>query len=114
MTKPIIKTYTIKDYRTFKKDAIPASTSSTGKLGFDFESDHYKQKVHFFSIIKKILSFSNLNSFYQIEVAQKKGDYAERVKARNRILLAEQKRNEDNDSSKQSQEPSKTQRVFYL
>ena len=46
MTKPIIKTYTIKDYRTFKKDAMPASTSSTGKLGFDFESDHYKQKVN--------------------------------------------------------------------
>ncbi len=44
--KPVIKTYTIKDYRNFKKDAIPASTHSTGKLGFDYESDHYKHKVH--------------------------------------------------------------------
>ena len=49
--KPVIKTYTIKDYRNFKKDAMPISTSSTGKLGFDFESDHYKHKVILLKII---------------------------------------------------------------
>jgi hypothetical protein len=50
--------------------------------------------------------------FLQVEVAQRKGDYAERVKARNRIILAEQKRNEDAESKANSQsEPSKLQRV---
>ncbi len=51
--------------------------------------------------------------FLKVEIAQRKGDYAERVKARNRILLAEQKRNEDAESKANSQsEPSKLQRVF--
>lgn len=43
--RPVIKTYTLKDYRNFKKDAIPNSSTNTGKLGPDFESDIYKQKV---------------------------------------------------------------------
>lgn len=45
MKKPLIKTYSIKDYRNFKKDAIPSTNSTTGKLGFDFDNEHYKHKV---------------------------------------------------------------------
>jgi hypothetical protein len=43
--KPNIKTYTLKDYRQFKKDSGIPSTTSTGKLGFDFDSLNYKEKV---------------------------------------------------------------------
>ena len=46
--KPVIKTYTLKDYRNFKKDALPITNNTTGKLGFDYDNDHYKQKVFFF------------------------------------------------------------------
>lgn len=46
-SKPVIKTYTLKDYRNFKKDALPGTNTNTGKLGFDFESEQYKQKVNF-------------------------------------------------------------------
>lgn len=48
-------------------------------------------------------------------MTQKKQDYAERVKARNRLLLAEQKaKSEDSDSflkGSTPQQPSKIQRV---
>jgi len=43
--RPNFKTYSLKDYRTFKKDAIPNTNKTTGKLGFDYESDSYRQKV---------------------------------------------------------------------
>jgi len=43
--RPVIKTYTLKDYRNFKKDAIPGSSTNTGKLGPDFENEQYKLKV---------------------------------------------------------------------
>lgn len=46
-SKPVIRTYTLKDYRNFKKDALPSTNTNTGKLGFDFESEDYKQKVKF-------------------------------------------------------------------
>ena len=39
--KPVIKTYTLKDYRNFKKDVNP----NTGRLGFDFENETYKKTV---------------------------------------------------------------------
>lgn len=48
--------------------------------------------------------------------AQKQVDYAERVKARNRILLTEQQRQMEENGSVRSQQqspPSKTQRVLY-
>ena len=45
--KPVIKTYTLKDYRNFKKDML-LSNNNTGKLGPDFESEAYRQKVIFF------------------------------------------------------------------
>ena len=44
--RPVIKTYTLKDYRNFKKDAIPNSSTMTGKLGPDFENETYRQKVY--------------------------------------------------------------------
>ena len=44
--RPVIKTYTLKDYRNFKKDAIPNSSTNTGKLGHDFENENYKHKVN--------------------------------------------------------------------
>jgi hypothetical protein len=44
--RPVIKTYTLKDYRNFKKDAIPGSSTNTGKLGPDFENEQYKLKVN--------------------------------------------------------------------
>lgn len=43
--RPQVRAYTIKDYRNFKKDTGVASTKSTGKLGFDFDSEDYKEKV---------------------------------------------------------------------
>ena len=43
--KAPIKTYTLKDYRNYKKDALLNLANHTGKLGFDYESDAYKQKV---------------------------------------------------------------------
>ena len=43
--KPVIKTYSLKDYRNFVKDAMPIGTDSNGKLGFDFDNEAYKQKV---------------------------------------------------------------------
>ncbi len=46
--RPVIKTYTLKDYRNFKKDAIPTSSTMTGKLGPDFENETYRQKVNSF------------------------------------------------------------------
>lgn len=45
MKRPPIKTYTIKDYRNFKKDAPTNTNSNTGKLGFDYDNEYYKQKV---------------------------------------------------------------------
>ena len=56
-----------------------------------------------------------INFFFQkVEVTQKKQDYAERVKARNRILLAEQKQKSEDDeflSKTGSSQQSKFQRV---
>jgi hypothetical protein len=46
LKKPVIKTYSIKDYRTFKKDALPTTNATTGKLGFDYDNDDYKKKVN--------------------------------------------------------------------
>ena len=45
--KPAIKAYTIKDYRNFQKDTGIATTKTTGKLGFDFDNEEYKDKVKF-------------------------------------------------------------------
>jgi len=48
-----------------------------------------------------------------MEVSQKKNDYALRVKQRNQIILAEQKKNElDSIKTNSEQEPSKLQRVY--
>lgn len=44
--KPSFKSYTLKDYRNYKKDALLNVANHTGKLGFDYESDAYKQKVN--------------------------------------------------------------------
>lgn len=44
--KPVIKTYTLKDYRNFKKDVVATSATNTGKLGFDYENDNYKKTVN--------------------------------------------------------------------
>jgi hypothetical protein len=46
-TKTPVKTYTLKDYRNFQKDTGISSTKSTGKLGFDYESEDYKDKVSY-------------------------------------------------------------------
>jgi hypothetical protein len=43
--QPTIKPYTLKDYRRFKKDALLDTNTSTGKLGFDYENQNYRQKV---------------------------------------------------------------------
>jgi hypothetical protein len=43
--KPVIKTYTLKDYRNFKKDINPTTATNTGRLGFDFENENYKKTV---------------------------------------------------------------------
>lgn len=54
----------------------------------------------------------NIN--FKVESNLRKNDYAERVKIRNQILIADQKKNEDSSTKSQPiQEPSKTQRVFY-
>ena len=45
--KPVIKTYTLKDYKNFKKDTMANTNTNTGKLGFDFENERYKQTVNF-------------------------------------------------------------------
>lgn len=50
--KPSFKTYTLKDYRNYKKDALLNVANHTGKLGFDYESDAYKQKVILFFLGK--------------------------------------------------------------
>lgn len=53
--------------------------------------------------------------FYKVETAEKKRDYAERVKERNRIILAEQKASEpSNLSVKSSVKESKSQRVIHI
>jgi hypothetical protein len=44
--EPTIKPYTLKDYRRFKKDALIDTNTSTGKLGFDYDNENYKQKVN--------------------------------------------------------------------
>ena len=44
--KPVIKTYTLKDYRNFKKDTLTTTNTNTGKLGFDYENENYKQRVY--------------------------------------------------------------------
>jgi len=52
--------------------------------------------------------------YKKVEITQKKQDYAERVKARNRILLAEQKQKSEEDeflSKTGSSQQSKFQRV---
>jgi hypothetical protein len=54
--KPVIKTYTLKDYKNFKKDTLTTTNTNTGKLGPDFENETYKQRVweflsyHVFSV----------------------------------------------------------------
>ncbi|CAF0932929.1 unnamed protein product [Brachionus calyciflorus] len=89
--KAPLKTYSLKDYRNYKKDTLLNVANHTGKLGFDFENDAYKQKL---------------------ESHLKKNDYAERVKIRNQLLISEQKKNEENSTKSQPiQEPSKTQRA---
>ena len=65
---------------------------------------------------KKLEIYNFVSGFvFKVEGAQKKLDYAERVKARNRILLAEQKQKSEDEeflSSKAgSVQPSKFQRV---
>ena len=63
---------------------------------------------------KKILRFFLIRLIFKVEKSQKQIDYAERVKARNKMILAEQKRNDDNGSIRSQQSPpSKTQRVLF-
>jgi hypothetical protein len=61
--KPNIKTYTLKDYRQFKKDSGIPSTTSTGKLGFDFDSLNYKEKVILMLIYISMSSLRNSLKF---------------------------------------------------
>jgi len=88
--KPTFKQYTMSDYRNFKKDTGITSTKSTGKLGFDFDNELYKEKL---------------------DKAQKRVDYAQRVKARNTRVISEQKKSPLEFDQPISNEKSKTQRV---
>jgi hypothetical protein len=38
------KQYTLKDYRNFMKDTL-VTNKTTGKLGFDYDNEDYKDKV---------------------------------------------------------------------
>ncbi len=43
--KPEIKKYNIQDYRNLKKEIELSQKKDTGKLGFDFDNEAYRQKV---------------------------------------------------------------------
>lgn len=72
--KPGVKKYTIKDYRNLKKEIEIKEATDTGKLGFDAQNENYRRKA---------------------EITAKKNEYAEKVKARNRLLINERNRKEN-------------------
>lgn len=45
-TKPSVKPHTLKDFRQYKRDNR-LTHGTTGKLGFDFDNEFYKEKVTF-------------------------------------------------------------------
>ncbi len=49
--------------------------------------------------------------FLKIEIANKKNDYAERVKERNKLILAEQQAKDAESLKSSAKPPSKSQRV---
>lgn len=63
--KPQIKTYSIKDYRNFKKDAPPVTNVTTGKLGFDYDNENYKKRVSL-SCIQVIFYVNKLKLFLRL------------------------------------------------